>query len=103
MPLENAESFKLDLDRVDAYLNQTPALIERAKARTANLVSVLLVCGLVGSLPLYITALLAKPDSAQMLASVFEKWYSVVSPLAGAAIGAYFATRVEPDQRKRRR
>ncbi|MCI0743220.1 MAG: hypothetical protein L0Y72_29690 [Gemmataceae bacterium] len=103
MPGENGESFELDLDRVESYLSQTPAVIERGRARTANLVALLLITGLLISLPLYMAAILVNPDASQVLASVFDKWYAIVSPLAGAAIGAYYATRAEPEQKRRRR
>src|SRR5437762_376719 len=102
MPVDSAE-FKLDLDPVEGFLSQTPAVIERGRARTANLVAILLVIGLLISLPLYMVALLCKPDAAQSLTAVFDKWYAVVSPLAGAALGAYYATRADPEQRSRRR
>jgi len=103
MPPESTESFKLDVDRVEDYLRQTPALIERRRAWTANLVAILLVVGLLISLPLYMIALMVKPDAGVPLASVFEKWYAVVSPLAGAAIGAYYAGRSESEQGRRQR
>jgi hypothetical protein len=103
MPGDNGESFELDVDKVEGYLTQTPAFIERGRARTANLVALLMVIGLLVSLPLYLLAVFLKPDAASALASVFDKWYSIVSPLAGAAIGAYYATRSEPEQKRRRR
>jgi hypothetical protein len=102
MPGENGESFELDLDLVEGFLSRTPAVIERGRARTANLVAILLVSGLLTSLPLYMIAVLCNPQAAQSLASVFDKWYAIVSPLAGAAIGAYYAARVQPEQKRRR-
>ena len=58
MSAENCDTFELDVDRVEGYLTQTPAFIERGRAWTANLVTVLLVSGLLGSLPLYLIAVM---------------------------------------------
>jgi hypothetical protein len=100
---ESNETFKLDVDHVESYFRQTSAVIDRGRAWTANLVAILLVAGLLLSLPLYILALLVKPEAATQLAVVFERWYAVVSPLAGAAIGVYFVTRGETEQGRRRK
>ena len=87
------DEFRLDIDPTDAYLKRTPADIERQRARTANTVAMLLIAGVIGSLPLHLLALWLCPDAAQSTAEVFERWYALVSPLAGAAVGAYYVSR----------
>ena len=59
------ERFELDVDPVESFLRQTPAVIERGRAWTANLVAILLVLSLLLSLPLYMIALLLRPDASQ--------------------------------------
>jgi hypothetical protein len=103
MPEPASESFELDVERVQSFLRQTPAVIERDRARTANLVALLLVSGVLISLPVYMIALLVRPDAAASLATVFERWYAIVSPLAGAALGAYYTARAESNQGGRSR
>ena len=98
-----AEEFKLDVDPVEAYLQQTPALIDREKARTANLVAIILVSGVVAALPLHLLAIWILPTTADSIGSVFEKWFGIMGPLTGAAVGAYYAVRSEPKPGGRRR
>lgn len=90
---DNGDEFRLDIDAIDSYLKRTPAVIERQRARTANLVAVSLIAGVIGSLPLHLLALWLCPDAADSTGQVFEKWYALVSPLAGAAVGAYYVSR----------
>ena len=87
------EEIRLDTEPLDEFLKRTPAVIERQRAWTANLLAVLLVAGVLLSLPVYLFTLLWKPDSAELINVVFEKWFALISPLAGAAVGAYYATR----------
>ena len=107
MAEQPSESIKLDVDPLETYLRQTPAIIERDKARTANRVTMLLIFGLLWALPLYLVAVLAtmwiKPDTSNLVSSVFDKWFSVVGPLAGTAIGAYYGSRIDLEQGRRRR
>ena len=90
------ESFTLDIEPTEAFLCKVSATIRRERARTANKVVLTLVWGLVLSLPFYVTAVCFQPDAATQLADIFGKWYTVVSPLAGAAIGAYYGARGQP-------
>ena len=89
----NGDEFPLDIDPIDPYLKRTPAIIERQRARTANVVALSLIAGVIGSLPLHLIALWLCPDAAESTGQVFEKWYALVSPLAGAAVGAYYVSR----------
>ena len=100
MPNERGEEFRLDVDPLENYLRRAPVEIERDRSKTANVISLLLVGGGVVSLPFHLLPLWLLPSSADPIAKVFEQWNAIVSPLAGAAIGAYYASR---DQRSNSR
>ncbi len=89
------EEIQLDTDSLGDYKKLTPAVIERHKARTANALAILLIAGVVASLPIHLLALLFIPESADSIATVFGKWYALMSPLAGAAVGAYYASQAK--------
>ena len=73
------------------YVKRTKATIGLSKAKAANIVAYMLVGGLVSSLLLYVLAVaLAPAEASEQIAAVFNKWYDVVAPLAGAVIGALF-------------
>lgn len=96
MPQESAETIQIDLESTEQfYRHDIPALIRRDKARTANKLAMVLVVGVVLSLPLYLVSVWLAPDGADRFAIVFEKWYAIISPLAGTAIGAYYGGRIE--------
>jgi hypothetical protein len=76
----------------ESYLQRVDAEIKRRKARTADVVAIVLLVALAASLPLSLFAIWLIPDHADQAATAFDRWYNVVGPLAGAAIGAYFVT-----------
>lgn len=78
------EHVSLDVDPPGAYLDP----ITKAHADTRNKIALIFTVSMVASLPLYLLAkyFLKGTDD---LDKVFDKWFSVVGPLAGAAIGAY--------------
>jgi ABC-type spermidine/putrescine transport system permease subunit II len=82
----------MDLEATDAYLKRAKADAHRSKTRAANWVALILVLGLVMSLPVYVIALasLSADTASTNLDRIFLKWYDVVSPLVGAVIGALF-------------
>jgi len=87
------ERFEIDLEESDRYLRQVPAQIQHERARTANLVAIVLVFGVVLSLPVYLVAAWIKPDQIEASRAIFDKWYAIVGPLVGTAIGAYYGAR----------
>src|SRR5262245_19979513 len=89
------EQIQLDTEPLDDFMKRTPALIERQKAKTANLLAMSLVIGVLVSLPIHLVTLLCRPESADSITTVFEKWYALVSPCAGAAVGAYYAAQAK--------
>jgi hypothetical protein len=96
MPQEPVESIQVDLESTEQfYRHDISEVIRRDKARTANLLAMVLVVGVVLSLPLYFVAVWLVPDGGDRLAVVFDKWYAIISPLTGTAIGAYYGARFE--------
>jgi hypothetical protein len=83
---------EVDLEPTDAYLRQVKAEVHRSKARTANWVALILVLGLVISLPLNVlaTAWISAESTATHLDRVFQRWYDIFAPLVGAVVGYLF-------------
>ena len=81
----------IGLESPDVYLKRVKAAIKLSKARAANIVALVLVIGVVLSLPLHaVTLFLTSPDAYKEVNDVFSKWYDVVVPLLGVVIGAMF-------------
>ncbi len=80
----------LDLEETTLYLRRVSADITKEKARTANTLAYILVGGLVASLPLHLVALWLLDDATEQISDLFERWFAVVGPLAGAAVGGYY-------------
>jgi len=98
MEPDSGESFEMDLEPPEHYLHEMR--LQQEKARTANRVAVFLVVGIIGSLPLYLLVIWLKPDAAERFMSGFDKWLTIVSTLAGTAIGAYYGARIEGNSRE---
>ncbi len=83
---------EVDLEATDAYVKRARADVHRSKARAANWVALILVLGLVLSLPFYVVAIasLSSEPTSTHIERIFLKWYDVVSPLVGAVVGALF-------------
>lgn len=64
--------------------------VQRSKARVANLITILLVVGLILQPVLYIIAACWRNEATDTLGSFYEKWFALIGPLAGAAVGFYF-------------
>ena len=86
----NVQGDEVDLEALDAYIRRAKADVHRSKARAANWVALILVLGLVLSLPFYAVAIasVSSEPTATHVERIFLKWYDVVSPLVGAVVGA---------------
>lgn len=80
------EEFRLGLDPTDDY-RKVSAAIARDRAATENKIAMVLVGALVASLPVYFAALWFCPAQSEQLKDALEKWFTVLGPLAGAAVG----------------
>jgi hypothetical protein len=83
---------EVGLEATNSYLRRARADVHRSKAKAANWVALILVFGLVLSLPFYVIAigLFTSETGAAHIERIFLKWYDVVSPLVGAVVGALF-------------
>ena len=81
---------ELGLESPDNYLKRVRADKEKEKARVANWVAIILVSGMVLSLPFYIFTVWLVGSDSPNVNEIFEKWYDVTAPLVGAVIGALF-------------
>lgn len=93
------EQFTLDVLPDTRRVQQT---IEIGRAHTANVLAYMLVGGAVFSLLVYLLTLWIVLSSGgtdngtetglamDAVHRVFDKWYAIISPLAGAAVGAYY-------------
>ena len=80
--------FGIDAVPTEQYIKQQ---IAHGHARTRNVVALILVWAIVLSLPTYLLAILLVKNGESM-DKVFERWFSLVGPLAGTAIGAYYVS-----------
>lgn len=90
------------IDPPEARTEPVEEGIRRQQAATANFVTLLLIWALVLSLPLYV-GLKTLPHifgtinpADAIIDGVFDKWFSIITPLAGTALGAYFVSARKP-------
>jgi hypothetical protein len=83
---------EVDLEATDSYLSQAKADVHRSKARAANWVALILVFGLVLSLPLNVLAMasISGEGTITHLDGAFQRWYDILAPLVGAVVGYLF-------------
>lgn len=86
------ENIPIALDDPQHYLRKLNDRIAWHKASTANKVAVMLGAAVIVALPLHIYATWLAGATPESMANVFDKWYGLMSPLAGAALGAYYAS-----------
>ena len=85
--LETDTAIALDLEPKEGFYERVRVEIARDKARTESRLATILVCALVVSLPVYYFAVWATPTLADSLSDAMDKWFTVMGPLAGAAVG----------------
>jgi hypothetical protein len=88
--LSPCDSNEVGLESPDNYLKRVRADKEREKAKVANWVALILVSGLVLSLPFYVFTIWLVGAESTDVEEIFGKWYDVTAPLVGAVIGALF-------------
>jgi hypothetical protein len=59
-------------------------------AIVSHLIALILVVALVFSIILYVLLLCLYPEQEEAVSAAFEKWYAVIGPFAGLALGAYY-------------
>ena len=91
MPREPDE-FTLDVTPVEPYVKKLDAQMRWWHAMTSHVIAILLVFILCVSIIVHLIFICGHPDRQDAISGAFEKWYSVVSPFAGIALGAYYGT-----------
>ncbi len=69
------------------FQTKVKAEIERNRADTENRLAMILVYAIVASLPLMFLVLWALPTNSEIFQTAFERWLTLIGPLAGAAVG----------------
>jgi len=80
-------TISLDVEPTSEYTKRVVVEIAREKARTERRLALILVLALVCSLPVYYVALYFMPQQSAHLSDAMDKWFTVLGPLAGAAVG----------------
>ena len=60
------------------------------RAVVSHLIALILVVALVLSILLYVLLLCLYPEQEEAICTAFEKWYAIIGPFAGLALGAYY-------------
>lgn len=82
--MEPPEQIQIDdLEPSKKYLRD----IHVDRARTENRLALILVSALVAALPVSFIGIWILPSSSEAVREVAAHWFSVVGPLAGAAVG----------------
>jgi biotin carboxylase len=91
MPREPDE-FTLDVTPVEPYIRKLNARMQWWHAITSHVIALVLIVALCISIIAHLVFICRYPDRQDAIGVAFEKWYSVVSPFAGIALGAYYGT-----------
>jgi hypothetical protein len=100
---ERGERVVLPLDDIEDFVGED---IERGRARIANVVTVLLIAGVLSAPVLFILAVWIAPSLSADFKSFFDTWFTVLGPVVGTAVGFYFGEQRglnAPSSRARRR
>ncbi len=87
------DEFTVDLKDITPRpenIRPLPAKLRLWQALVSHLLAVILVGALVLSILLHSFLLWKVPGEHESISVAFEKWYAVISPFAGLAIGAYY-------------
>lgn len=94
-------AISLDVDAKENYIERVAHEIARDKAKTENRLAMVLVWALVLSLPTYFIAVSIRPANGTLLADAMDKWFTVLGPLAGAAVGVGYLRQSQNSDRSR--
>ena len=81
-----------DITPTSRTLQDLPGKLTFLKALVSHAIAGLLVFSLCLSIGLYALCLGLFPGQGDVINTAFEKWYAVVSPFAGLALGAYYGS-----------
>lgn len=90
---QEQNEFELDLDDItprSGNVKRLPMKLPYMRALVSHVIAVILVGGLVLSIILYVILVCKYPEQLKSIETAFEKWYSIMGPFAGLALGAYY-------------
>lgn len=90
---QEQNEFELDLDDITpkpGNIKQLPIKLHYMRALVSHIIAGVLVGGLVLSIILYVVLVCVYPEQEKFIETAFEKWYNIMSPFAGMALGAYY-------------
>jgi hypothetical protein len=96
MSREQDEVIDVDIGDMTPRPEYLPHMREKLhvwRAFVSHFIAVILVSALVLSIPLYVLLVCWYPEQNEPIRTAFEKWYAVMSPFVGLAIGAYYGAR----------
>ncbi len=73
-------------------IRRLPTRLRLWRALVSHIIAAVLVISLVLSILLYTYLLCKYPQQEQSVRGAFEKWYAVIGPFAGLALGAYYGS-----------
>jgi ABC-type dipeptide/oligopeptide/nickel transport system permease component len=89
---QGPNEFTLDPLPVEPYVKRLDAKMRWWHAVTSHVLALVLIVVLSVSIFFHLVFLCRYPEQQDSIAAAFDKWYSVVSPFAGLALGAYYGT-----------
>ncbi len=99
-PYEKDENIIVGLEDITPGPNNIkslPAKLHIMRALVSHLIAGILVICLCLSVVLYSILLCKYPEQGNDISEAFEKWYAVISPFAGLALGAYYGSSKKKD------
>ena len=96
--LHEQDEFTVNLEDITPkpeIVKRLPAKLRLWQALVSHFIAIILVLALILSILLHAFLLWKIPGEKESIGTAFEKWYAVISPFAGLALGAYYgATKI---------
>lgn len=97
MSHEEKDEFVVDLEDITPTpenVRRLPAKLRLWRAVISHIIAAILIISLVLSIILYTLLVCKYPDQQESISTAFEKWYAVIGPFAGLALGAYYGASI---------
>ena len=91
--LQEQDEFTVGLEDITPspeYIKRLPAKLRLWQALVSHFIAIILILALILSILLHAFLLWKLPGEQESIGTAFEKWYAVISPFAGLALGAYY-------------
>ena len=93
MSHEEKDEFVVDLEDITPTpenVRRLPTKLHLWRAVVSHIIAAILIISLVLSIILYTLLVCKYPDQQESIRTAFEKWYAIIGPFAGLALGAYY-------------